>query len=131
VRTPSSITRAVATVTDYDNYNNGSCIRDFVHVHDLCLAHLLALQHLMSNGGGRVYNLGNSNGYSVKEVIETARKVTGKPISLIEAGRRAGIPRGAKRAGMAPPLPRSRHNHRPFVGMADQKGITPRSCSIP
>jgi len=74
--------------TDYDT-PDGTCIRDYVHVLDLATAHVLALEAL-ADGESRVYNLGSGSGYSVREVIETARKVTGHPIPAIEAERRAG-----------------------------------------
>jgi UDP-glucose 4-epimerase len=71
---------------------DGTCIRDYIHVSDLSGAHLLALDSLLSGGDSAVYNLGNNRGYSVREVIELARKVTGKPIPAIEADKRAGDP---------------------------------------
>lgn len=73
---------------------DGTCIRDYIHVHDLAQAHLLALKALEdeTRGGRLIYNLGNGQGFSVREVIETARKVTGKPIKVIEELRRAGDP---------------------------------------
>jgi UDP-glucose 4-epimerase len=74
--------------TDYDT-PDGACIRDYIHVRDLAAAHLLALQGLEERDR-LVYNLGNGKGYSVKEVIEAARKVTGHPIPAVEAPRREG-----------------------------------------
>lgn len=74
--------------TDYETAD-GTCVRDYVHVLDLASAHILALEAL-SDGQSRVYNLGNGTGYSVREVIETARKVTGHPIPVVEGERRAG-----------------------------------------
>ncbi len=71
---------------------DGTCIRDYIHVSDLTRAHLLALKALLSGGDSAVYNLGNNRGYSVREVIELARKVTGKPIPAIEADKRPGDP---------------------------------------
>jgi UDP-glucose 4-epimerase len=71
---------------------DGTCIRDYIHVSDLSGAHLLALNSLLSGGDSAVYNLGNNRGYSVREVIELARKVTGKPIPAIEADKRPGDP---------------------------------------
>ena len=73
---------------DYDT-PDGTCIRDYVHVLDLARAHILALEAL-ADGESRVYNLGSGSGYSVREVIESARKVTGHPIPTIEAPRRPG-----------------------------------------
>jgi UDP-glucose 4-epimerase len=76
---------------DYDT-PDGTCIRDYVHVTDLCRAHLLALERLISDGASAAYNLGNGDGYSVKEVIETASRVTGRTIPAVEAPRREGDP---------------------------------------
>ena len=76
--------------TDYPT-RDGTCIRDYIHIADLVTAHLLALDAL----GVRerlVYNIGNGNGYSVREVIETAREVTGHEIPVIESARRSGDP---------------------------------------
>ena len=69
---------------------DGTCVRDYIHVIDLAQAHILALQALEE--GRRVYNLGNGQGFSVREVIETARQVTGHPIPAIEGPRRPGDP---------------------------------------
>jgi len=77
--------------TDYPT-PDGTCVRDYVHVSDLAQAHLLALEALLSGGSSAVYNLGNNKGYSVREVIEVARKVTAHPIPALESGRRAGDP---------------------------------------
>ena len=63
--------------TDYDTLD-GTYLRDYIHVNDLASAHLLTLQGLMDGKGSAIYNLGNSKGYSVREVIETARKITGR-----------------------------------------------------
>jgi UDP-glucose 4-epimerase len=71
---------------------DGTCIRDYLHVSDLADAHLLAVKHLRVGGDSSVYNLGNGKGFSVKEVIDTARKVTGHPIPVSIEGRRAGDP---------------------------------------
>ena len=77
--------------TDYDT-PDGTCIRDYIHVTDLAHAHLLALQKLEQGRYSGVYNLGNGEGHSVKEVIEVARKVTGRKIAVIESPRRPGDP---------------------------------------
>ena len=74
--------------TDYDT-PDGACIRDYVHVQDLARAHILALEAL-ADGHSRVYNLGSGSGFSVLEVIETARAVTGHPIPAVSAPRRPG-----------------------------------------
>ena len=76
---------------DYDT-PDGTCIRDYVHVADLCQAHLLALESLLDAGESAAFNLGNGNGFSVREVIETAERVTGRSIPLIAAPRRPGDP---------------------------------------
>ena len=76
---------------DYDT-PDGTCIRDYIHVTDLAKAHILAVEYLMNGGESDIFNLGNGVGYSVKEVIETARKVTGHPIPAKEEARRAGDP---------------------------------------
>jgi len=76
--------------TDYPT-PDGTCVRDYIHVLDLASAHLMALKALQA-GERRVYNLGNGKGYSVREVIEAARRVTGHPIPVEEVPRRAGDP---------------------------------------
>ncbi|MDX1475684.1 MAG: UDP-glucose 4-epimerase GalE [Reinekea sp.] len=75
-----------------DDYptRDGTCVRDYIHVLDLAQAHILALRAL--NQGSRVYNLGNGQGFTVKEVIDTAREVTGKPIPAEVTDRRPGDP---------------------------------------
>jgi UDP-glucose 4-epimerase len=76
--------------TDYPT-PDGTAVRDYIHVEDLARAHLLALD-AASEGGHRIYNLGNGQGFSVREVVEVARTVTGRPIKAVEAPRRAGDP---------------------------------------
>ncbi len=76
---------------DY-NTPDGSCIRDYIHVTDLAQAHILALKKLRDGGDSDVYNLGNGKGFSVKEVIDIAREVTGKEIKVNVGDRRAGDP---------------------------------------
>jgi UDP-glucose 4-epimerase len=71
---------------------DGSCVRDYIHVSDLCEAHLLALQQLLNGAASARYNLGNGSGYSVRAVIDTARRVTGHPIPIVTGPRRAGDP---------------------------------------
>ncbi|QAT41154.1 UDP-glucose 4-epimerase GalE [Clostridium sp. JN-9] len=77
-----------------DDYNtpDGTCVRDYIHVTDLASAHLLALQRLKNGGESRIYNLGNGKGFSVKEVIDVTRKVTGVNIKAQVDKRRAGDP---------------------------------------
>jgi UDP-glucose 4-epimerase len=77
--------------TDYPT-PDGTCVRDYIHVADLSQAHLLALKALAAGGDSAIYNLGNGQGYSNREVIETARKVTGKMIKVIDGPRRPGDP---------------------------------------
>jgi len=83
--------RSAITVfgTDYPT-PDGTCIRDYVHVCDLAEAHLLGLGWLLDGGESQIFNLGTGHGYSVREVIQAARQVTGKEIPLIESARRAG-----------------------------------------
>ena len=76
--------------TDYPT-EDGTCIRDYIHVGDLADAHVLALEALATHDK-LIYNLGNGAGFSVREVIETARGVTGKPIKAVEVARRPGDP---------------------------------------
>ncbi|BDG31650.1 UDP-glucose 4-epimerase GalE [Parageobacillus thermoglucosidasius] len=76
---------------DYDTHD-GTCIRDYIHVLDLVDAHILAVEKLRSGAESNVYNLGNGNGFTVKEVIEAARKVTGHPIPARVMARRPGDP---------------------------------------
>jgi len=76
---------------DYDT-PDGTCIRDYVHVTDLCEAHWLALRHLWADGESAAYNLGNGNGFSVREVIDTARAVTGREFAVEYGERRPGDP---------------------------------------
>lgn len=77
--------------TDYDT-PDGTCIRDYIHVSDLADAHVLALQVLSQGAGSGAYNLGNGSGFSVREVIETAERVVGRPIPVKEGPRRPGDP---------------------------------------
>lgn len=75
--------------TDYDT-PDGTCVRDYVHVLDLASAHVLGVQHLLRGGSSDVFNLGNGNGFSVREVIDTARAVTAREIAVVECDRRPG-----------------------------------------
>jgi UDP-glucose 4-epimerase len=76
---------------DYDTLD-GTCIRDYIHVTDLAHAHILALKKLLSGSQSDVFNLGNGEGFSVKEIIEAARVVTGHQIPQVVVTRRAGDP---------------------------------------
>ena len=69
---------------------DGTCIRDYIHVMDLVEAHVLGLERLLAGGGGRVFNLGTKTGYSVRQVIDRAAAVTGRPVPVTEGPRRAG-----------------------------------------
>jgi len=77
-----------------DDYptEDGTCIRDYIHVSDLADAHILALEGLRNGADSAIYNLGNGSGYSVKQVIEVSRQVTGHPIPAKYEPRRAGDP---------------------------------------
>jgi UDP-glucose 4-epimerase len=77
--------------TDYPT-PDGTCLRDYIHVSDLANAHILAIEHLLQGGNSEVFNLGNGSGFSVRQVIETARQVTGRDIKVIECDRRPGDP---------------------------------------
>ncbi|NJO78223.1 MAG: UDP-glucose 4-epimerase GalE [Cyanobacteria bacterium RM1_2_2] len=77
--------------TDYPT-PDGTCIRDYIHVTDLASAHVLGAEYLLKGGDSQVFNLGNGSGFSVKQVIETARQVTRRPITVIEQDRRPGDP---------------------------------------
>ena len=76
---------------DYDT-KDGTCVRDYIHVTDLAQAHILAMKYLAEGKESNVFNLGNGVGFTVKEVIETARKVTDHPIPAVVSPRRAGDP---------------------------------------
>ena len=76
---------------DYDT-KDGTCVRDYIHVNDLAQAHILAMEYLRNGNESNIFNLGNGVGFTVKEVVETARKVTGHPIPAKEETRRAGDP---------------------------------------
>ena len=71
---------------------DGTCVRDYIHVNDLAQAHILAMKYLRDGNDSNIFNLGNGVGFTVKEVVETARKVTGHPIPAKEEPRRAGDP---------------------------------------
>jgi UDP-glucose 4-epimerase len=122
------ITRAVKTArgefpklqiygTDYPT-PDGTCIRDYIHVNDLAEAHILALEYLADRDRSEIFNLGYGHGYSVREVVEAARKVTGIDFPVEETGRREGDPpslvadstRAKRELGW-----RSRHDNLEFI----------------
>ena len=76
---------------DY-NTPDGTCVRDYIHVSDLANAHILALRKLKQGKISGIYNLGNGNGYSVREVIESVKKVTGRKVAVVDSPRRPGDP---------------------------------------
>jgi UDP-glucose 4-epimerase len=76
---------------DYDT-PDGTCIRDYIHIVDLCSAHLLALQYLVNGGSSERLNLGNGSGFSVQQVIDNVEKVTGRKVKVLDGPRRAGDP---------------------------------------
>ena len=77
--------------TDYPT-PDGSCIRDYIHVTDLATAHVLAIEHLQAGGEPRTYNLGSQHGFSVREVVAEAKRITGVDFPVVEAARRSGDP---------------------------------------
>jgi UDP-glucose 4-epimerase len=77
--------------TDYPT-PDGTCVRDYIHVADLAQAHVLGLEYLLQGGDSTLFNLGNGNGFSVKEVIDVAQQVTGREIPVVECDRRPGDP---------------------------------------
>ncbi len=77
--------------TDYDT-PDGTCVRDYIHILDLAQAHSLAMNRLRAGNDSAIYNLGSEQGYSVREVISTCEKVTGKSIKVVEGPRRPGDP---------------------------------------
>jgi len=92
--------------TDYDTAD-GTCVRDYIHVADLAEAHVLALRYLLKNTGCSAVNVGAGRGWSVRQVIETAEKVTGSRIHVVEGARRPGDP---------PVLVASAHQARKLLG---------------
>ncbi|WP_300787257.1 NAD-dependent epimerase/dehydratase family protein, partial [uncultured Desulfovibrio sp.] len=76
---------------DYDT-PDGTCIRDYVGVEDLIEAHVLALRHLEAGGESAVFNLGSEQGFSVRQMVDAARRVTGHPLPVVMGGRRPGDP---------------------------------------
>src|SRR5699024_1364621 len=92
LQVPNGQREAVSVFGDDYPTADGTCIRDYIHVTDLAQAHILALDYLLKGGENNVFNLGNGVGFSVKEVIDVAREVTGHPIPAVISPRRAGDP---------------------------------------
>lgn len=96
--------------TDYPTAD-GTCVRDYIHVSDLADAHILGLEYLLQGGKSQAFNLGNGNGFSVRQVIETAQQVTGQDIKVVECDRRPGDP---------PTLVGSSHKAQKVLGWSPQ-----------
>ena len=92
LQVPLGQREAVSIFGDDYPTKDGTCIRDYIHVTDLAQAHILALDYLLNGGDNNVFNLGNGVGFTVKEVVDVARAVTGHPIPAKTAPRRAGDP---------------------------------------
>ncbi len=92
LQVPNGKRSAISVFGDDYPTKDGTCVRDYIHVADLAQAHILALRYLLSGGESDVFNLGNGVGFTVKEVVEVARKVTGHPIPTEISPRRAGDP---------------------------------------
>lgn len=92
LQVPLGQREAVSIFGDDYPTKDGTCVRDYIHVCDLAQAHILALDHLLAGGDNEVFNLGNGVGFTVKEVIDVARAVTGHPIPAKMTPRRAGDP---------------------------------------
>ena len=92
LQVPNGQREAVSVFGDDYPTKDGTCIRDYIHVTDLAQAHILALDYLLGGGENDVFNLGNGVGFTVKEVVDVAREVTGHPIPAKVAPRRAGDP---------------------------------------
>lgn len=91
VRNVKSGTPLTIYGTDYDT-PDGTCIRDYIHIHDLATAHINAMEQLWKRRQSSIYNLGSQKGYSVKEVINATEKVVGKKVNVVEGKRREGDP---------------------------------------
>ena len=97
---------------DYET-EDGTCVRDYIHVQDLARAHVLALEYLVNGGETTAVNLGNSRGHSVREVVEAARRVTGRDFKVVMGTRRAGDP---------PALVGSNEMAKSVLGWAPERG---------
>ncbi len=92
LQVPNGQRESIAIYGDDYNTKDGTCVRDYIHVTDLAQAHILAVKYLVEGGESDIFNLGNGVGFTVKEVIDTARKVTGNEIKAVVSERRAGDP---------------------------------------
>ena len=92
LQVPNNKREKISIFGDDYNTHDGTCIRDYIHVSDLAQAHILALDYLLGGGQNDVFNLGNGVGFTVKEVIDVARTVTGHSIPAEVSPRRAGDP---------------------------------------
>ncbi len=92
LQVPNGKREAISVFGDDYDTKDGTCVRDYIHVTDLAQAHILAIRYLIDGNDSDVFNLGNGVGFTVKEVIETAEKVTGGPIKSEMCARRAGDP---------------------------------------
>ena len=128
LQVPNGQREAVSIFGDDYPTPDGTCIRDYIHVTDLAQAHILALDYLLTGGENNVFNLGNGVGFSVKEVVDVARKVTGHPIPaghLPPPGGRPGpahrlLPEGHRRAGLEAPVRRPGHHRGLRLGLAQE-----------
>ena len=92
LQVPNGQRDSIAVFGDDYPTRDGTCVRDYIHVTDLAQAHILALDYLLRGGENEVFNLGNGVGFTVSEVVEAARRVTGHPIPVKISPRRAGDP---------------------------------------
>lgn len=92
LQVPNGQRESIAVFGDDYPTRDGTCVRDYIHVTDLAQAHILALDYLLDGGENEVFNLGNGVGFTVSEVVEAARRVTGHPIPVEISSRRAGDP---------------------------------------
>ena len=128
LQVPLGQREAVSIFGDDYPTKDGTCIRDYIHVTDLAQAHILALDYLLNGGDNNVFNLGNGVGFTVKEVVDVARAVTGHPIPAKIAPRRAGDPGPAHRllreghpgAGLEAQVQRPEHHRGLRLGLAQE-----------
>lgn len=92
LQVPNGQREAISVFGDDYDTKDGTCVRDYIHVTDLAQAHILAVKYLAEGNDSNIFNLGNGIGFTVNEVIETTRKVTGDPIKAVVSPRRAGDP---------------------------------------